>query len=187
LSTTLTKPERSVLAECEAVIERGQDTFIEVGNALLRIRNERLYRSEFGTFQEYCETRWMMSGTHAHRLIDAAEIAGNLKTHPGVSLTEKQIRPLARLEPAEQREAWKESVKSSSTGNPTAKEVEAVVNRIDPTRIRPISASSPSSTKSQSVTEAEKDSETLWLLKSYWKKATRAERTLFRAWLESNK
>ena len=125
MTTALTRPEKSVLAECEAVIERGMDSFIEVGNALLRIRNERLYRSDFGTFQEYCEARWSMSKTHANRMIDAAEVAENL-TPMGVKPTsERQLRPLVALPPVKQREAWKSAVETSATGQPTSTEVAA--------------------------------------------------------------
>ncbi len=59
-SLVLEGEEASTLAECEAVIEKGMDTFLEVGNALLRIRDERLYRVGFSTFQEYCQARWQM-------------------------------------------------------------------------------------------------------------------------------
>ena len=52
--------EICTLAECEDVINRGLATFVEVGNALLRIRDERLYRAEFGTFEAYCRQRWQM-------------------------------------------------------------------------------------------------------------------------------
>lgn len=85
MTATLSKVEKSALSECEEIVERGLVSFVEVGNALLRIRNERLYRSEFGTFQEYCEARWQMSDRHAGRMIDAAEISAHLvKTDPGV-------------------------------------------------------------------------------------------------------
>ena len=46
------------LAECEAVIERGQQTFIEVGQALMEIRDSRLYRETHATFEAYCNERW---------------------------------------------------------------------------------------------------------------------------------
>jgi hypothetical protein len=39
------------VAECEAVLQRGLATFIEVGAALLRIRDGRLYRDTHKTFR----------------------------------------------------------------------------------------------------------------------------------------
>jgi len=99
----LATTDQCALAECEAIIERGRDTFIEVGNALLRIREERLYRAEFGTFQEYCEAKWGMSKTHANRLIDAAEIAENLTPTGVTPSSERAARPLKSLPPRVQR------------------------------------------------------------------------------------
>jgi hypothetical protein len=109
--TKITRPEQSVLAECEAIVERGMDSFIEVGNALLRIRNERLYDKKpghagFATFQEYCEARWNMSRIHAHRMIEVAEVAENLLPIGNTPASESVVRPLAALPPAQQREAW---------------------------------------------------------------------------------
>ena len=38
----LSEIERGELEECESVIERGQKTFIEVGNALSKIRDGKV-------------------------------------------------------------------------------------------------------------------------------------------------
>jgi hypothetical protein len=38
--------EARTLAECEGVIGRGLETFLEVGNALFKIRDGRLYRPD---------------------------------------------------------------------------------------------------------------------------------------------
>lgn len=139
MSTALTKPERSTLAECEEEIERGLNNFVEVGNALLRIRNERLYRSEFGTFQEYCETRWSMSRGQAYRMIEAAEVVENLSPIGDKPISESAIRPLVQLPPLVQQKVWKKAVASSSTGQPTAREVAAAVEVVVPKKRESIS------------------------------------------------
>ena len=77
---TLLLAESLTLAECEAVIERGLQTFVEVGNALLTIRDGRLYRAIAGTFEDYCRERWNMSRPRAYQLIDAAMTVNNLST-----------------------------------------------------------------------------------------------------------
>lgn len=133
--TILAKTEKSALVECEEIIERGLVSFVEVGNALLRIRNERLYREGFGTFQEYCETKWEMSRIHAHRMIDAAEVAGNLLPKGNIPQSERVARPLAQLEPEQQQEAWDEAVAASPTGKPTAAHVKLIVEK----NLRPVS------------------------------------------------
>jgi hypothetical protein len=57
------------------VIERGRQTFIEVGNALAAIRDGRLYQATHRSFEAYCRERWGMSRTHADRQIAAARRA----------------------------------------------------------------------------------------------------------------
>ena len=54
----MTKRERSRLGKLETTIDRGLQSFFEVGAALKEIRDSRLYRDEHGTFEDYCQTRW---------------------------------------------------------------------------------------------------------------------------------
>ncbi|HLF43230.1 MAG TPA: hypothetical protein VJA46_06860 [Acidimicrobiia bacterium] len=121
------------LAECEAIIERGLETFVEVGQALLIIRDNRLYRETHKTFESYCDERWDMSRVHAHRLIGASEVIRVLPigNTPQAPSNEAQARALAPLKgaPDLMAEAWAEAV-SESDGKPTAKVVsEAVAKR----------------------------------------------------------
>ena len=57
-SEELTLLETGMLTDCEEVIEQGMETFFEVGDALLKIRDCRLYRESHATFDEYCRDRW---------------------------------------------------------------------------------------------------------------------------------
>ncbi len=47
----LSTGERAVLIRAEATIERGLTSFIAVGEALSEVRDSRLYREEYGTFE----------------------------------------------------------------------------------------------------------------------------------------
>lgn len=127
--TDLSTVERDELARYEKTIERGLETFVKVGNALLAIRRDRLYRVTHATFEEYCVGRWQMTRAYADRLIGAAEVVGNL-TPIGVVLptTESQARPLTKLEPEQQIEAWQEAVETAPNGKVTAAHVERVVD-----------------------------------------------------------
>ena len=176
----LSRTEQAVLAECESIVERGMESFIEVGNALLRIRNERLYRAEFGTFQEYCEAKWQMSDRHAHRLIDAAEIAGTLKTDQLVS--ESQVRPLAPLEPAQQREAWQAAVEAAPNGKPTAKQVTAAVEKVTLSKWEPGQVEPPAESS-----ESDVESDSLFQLKRIWKRTNKKDRAAFLKWAQPTK
>ena len=86
--------ERTDLANCEEVIDKGLRTFVEVGTALLTIRDRRLYRAQHGTFEDYCQGRWGMSRPRAYQMIDAATVVGNLSTIVDkFPTTESQARP----------------------------------------------------------------------------------------------
>lgn len=128
----LSDAESVRLGELEDTIRHGLDTFLEVGTALLEIRESRLYRDKYLTFKDYCLKQWGLSKPHAYRLISAAEVCQNLCQEVGpmgpIPNNERQIRPLAALEPAKQREAWEEAVVESN-GKPTAKVVQAIVDR----------------------------------------------------------
>jgi len=97
--TPLAPIEQTKLAELERVIERNLKTFYEVGNALLQIRDDRLYRATHGTFEEYCKEKWGLKQTRAYQLMDAAKTIGNLESSTIVEVpkTESQTRPLTSL------------------------------------------------------------------------------------------
>lgn len=121
-TATLTVAEADQLADCEAVIAKGLQTFIEVGQALLTIRDNRLYRTSYGTFEEYCRKTWGMSKTHANRVIDSAEVAEVLTPIGVTPATESQARELAPLkdDPNAMRAVW-ETANDRTDGKPTAK------------------------------------------------------------------
>jgi hypothetical protein len=96
--------DQEALADCEAVIERGLAPFVEVGQALLRIREERLYRGTHKSFDDYCRERWQWSKGHANRQIEAAQVVQNLTPIGVTPKNEAQARELAPLPPEQQRE-----------------------------------------------------------------------------------
>jgi len=123
--------EATRLQALESTIERGLHTFVEVGTALLEIRDSRLYRTTHGTFEDYCRERWGFTDRRARMLMSAAEVATNLETGPIVPVlpvTESQARPLTSLEPDAQREAWARAVETAPNGRVTAAHVQSVVD-----------------------------------------------------------
>lgn len=76
----LTVEENKKLDWLEAVIEKGKKTFIDVGMALTEIRDNRLYRKSFDTFEAYCQERWNFSRQFASLQIQSAELAQSLST-----------------------------------------------------------------------------------------------------------
>lgn len=120
--------EAKRLIELERVIERGQQTFIEVGNALAEIRDSRIYRNSHKTFEDYCRERWGWSRIQVHRTIEAAKIDGVLPMGNKPN-SERQARPLAKLPPEQQPEAWEKAQEMAKEENKpvTAKHVEKAV------------------------------------------------------------
>lgn len=96
---TITPAEKARLSELEQVIQKGKDTFVEVGNALGEIRDARIYRDDFKSFEEYCKTRWGFSRQNAHEMIVAAEVSGNLSGTPDTPqiTSVSQARPLTLM------------------------------------------------------------------------------------------
>jgi DNA modification methylase len=88
------KPAAGRLRELEAVIERGKQTYMQVGAALSEIREQRLYRQlRYRTFEEYCRSRWNWSRSYVNRQIRAYRHLVPLGTNTPVN--ERQAR--ARL------------------------------------------------------------------------------------------
>jgi hypothetical protein len=108
------------LAAHEATIERGLTTFVEVGEALLAIRDERLYRDSHGTFEEYCRERWGFSDSRARQLIGAAQTVTNV-TAAGLPApsNEAQARELSRIPEEDRADVWAKAVEQTG-GKPTA-------------------------------------------------------------------
>src|SRR5262245_4111251 len=76
----LNELEQTELAECEAVIERGQRTFVEVGQALMTIRDSRLYRETHASFESYVKERWQLSRDYANNIITSAKVTAVLSS-----------------------------------------------------------------------------------------------------------
>lgn len=91
------------LEQLEAVIERGLATFVEVGEALLEIRDSRLYRETHATFDAYCQQRWGIHRSRGYQLMEAAKVVRLLSSaDAGMSTavdipSETVVRPLVAL------------------------------------------------------------------------------------------
>lgn len=126
-----TEQDSVALQYHEQVIEKGLETFYEVGQSLMFIRENRLYRKEFKTFEEYCQEKWGRSRSWANKVIKASEVVGFLGNGENFPQNQGQAQPLTKLQtPEQQNEAWSNAVANSETGKPTAKEVDAEVKKL---------------------------------------------------------
>jgi hypothetical protein len=127
--------------------------FFEAGKALTELRDRRLYRSTHKTFEEYCRVRpwrWRShrfahSRQQSNYLIAAAGVYENLTTigcqnvanenlttngSQILPTSERQVRPMTKLEPQEQQEVWLRAVELAGGKVPTGRIVKDAVQRI---------------------------------------------------------
>jgi hypothetical protein len=128
----LTEQEQSDRLHLERRVERA---FFEAGKALTELRDRRLYRSTHKTFENYCRERFGFSRRQPYHLIEAAVIFDNLveKCDRSVHIlptNEWQIRPLSKLDPDIQPEAWEQAVESANGKVPSHRIVKDAVQRI---------------------------------------------------------
>ena len=128
----LSLEEQSDFAHHESIIQHGLQTFVEVGQSLAVIRDRRLYRAQFHTFEAYCEERWRCCRSYAYRLINAASIASHLLTIGDIPkpTRESQVRPMVGLPPLEIEPIWVKAV-ALANGKPiAAKHVKSAICEI---------------------------------------------------------
>lgn len=117
------------------MIVTGRQAFLDVGNALIAIRDGKLYRDQFGTFERYCQVKWEFDRSHAYRLIRAADVLQSLSPI-GHALplpkNEAQTRPLVALPDEKRPEAWKIANELAGDSDVTAKHVASAVKSLLP-------------------------------------------------------
>jgi hypothetical protein len=128
-TSELTLQEQKDLLQLETRVERG---FYIAGLALKQIRDRKLYRQKYKTFEAYCKSRFDFTRTAARYLMGAAEVVDNLKCKQFVRIfptKESQCRPLLGLTPEIQSQVWLEAVKQASGKVPSARIVKSVLKQ----------------------------------------------------------
>ncbi|MBD2511875.1 hypothetical protein H6G91_32335 [Nostoc muscorum FACHB-395] len=153
----LSETEQRDRLHLERRVERA---FFEAGKALAELRDRRLYRSTHKTFEEYCRSRFAYTHRHVNYLIAASNVVNNIIMGTNGSqneipdemgtigsqneisdemgtngsqilpTTERQVRPLTKLEPSQQQEVWRQAVEQAGGKVPPARIVKDVVQRI---------------------------------------------------------
>lgn len=126
----LTRKEKNALEVCEEVIRTGLEEFRRVGEALQRIRDEKLYREEYDTFKEYCREKWDISSSYSYQLSQASEVAQQIESSGGNPPTiSSHAAKLHIISSEEYRiEAWEE-VQRVFGGTATAKDVQTIARK----------------------------------------------------------
>ena len=145
----VTEAESDTLHECEETIRRNLGGFLDVGRALTRIRDDRLYRAKFKRFEDYCREVWDFGKAYAYKLIAGPAVVENLAastigdgakaegggrkgegetTTPVVlPATESQVRPLTGLTPQEQVKVWQRVLDRAPRGADAVPQVTAAI------------------------------------------------------------
>ncbi len=113
------------------VVKKGQQTFIEVGNALMKIREGKQYKElNYKTFEDYCKSEFNIARRTAYQLIDAAETTENVRHGAQNELpqSERQLRELSKVPKEDQAEVWIKVQTETGKTQPTAKEIKEIIN-----------------------------------------------------------
>jgi hypothetical protein len=94
----------------------------KVGAALQEIRDQKLYKHEHGTFEDFCKDEYGFERAHAYRLIGFAEVKSTIEMSPmGDKITnERQARALTPVPEEKRVEVLEETAK---TGPVTAQRI----------------------------------------------------------------
>ena len=70
----LTDEEQKERERLEKIVEK---SFYSAGKALKDLRDKKLYRDQYPTFEEYCRVRFGFQRRHPYQLINAAAVVDN--------------------------------------------------------------------------------------------------------------
>ncbi len=141
----LTKKELALREKLEEKIFSTVRTFyIELGEALYELKENRLYKSTHRCFDDYSREVLDMAKRHADRYVQAFGVVKNLspigaengtnwsQNHPALPLpkNESQARALAGLSPEDQREVWQQAIETAPEGKITAAHVRKTVRTL---------------------------------------------------------
>ncbi len=126
--------EAQDLLHLERQVERG---LYQSWKALAEIRERRLYRSKYKTFEQYCQDRFGYTRAAASYKIAASAVVDNLLTNglqksemDLMPTSERQVRPMVGLSPSQQAEVWQEAVETAGGKIPSGRIVKDIVQRI---------------------------------------------------------
>lgn len=100
-------------------LKRFLDAYIDLGKFLAEIRDLRLYREDFKTFESYCRTELEIARSTAYGYISDYEVATKLSEISDISKLTREVhlRPMVTL-PAPEREKAMELLKTKVAAEP---------------------------------------------------------------------
>lgn len=126
----LNTDEKIELLKQEKIVRDGRETFVKVGMALEVIRDRKLYRQTYGTFEEYCQEKWKFSRQYASQLITGAAAVKALP--PSLSRIVDNPRVAAELAKVPEKSREEVVRKAKASGKPvTGKAIKEKAKEVD--------------------------------------------------------
>jgi hypothetical protein len=177
--TLLSTSERSRLTELESIIKKGLPIFLETGRALLEIRDRRLYRGDYPTFEKYCSEKLGMSRSRAYQLMQHVEVQKNLSTvvdKDNLPIEERVTRSLSRWLPDRQIETYQRALKIASGKKITSQHIAKATHEWKLEHLGP--------NKEKDYIHQYRQGAILRKLKYFWKEAEAPQREKFLRWIK---
>jgi hypothetical protein len=112
----------SRLATLEIEIENG---IRSVGQSLIEIQNDKLYKANHSTFESYCKERWGFSDRYARTLIESEKVKAKIGTIvPVLNLKTSHLSEISKIPEKQQAQVTAEVLERCEAENrePTAKD-----------------------------------------------------------------
>lgn len=140
----LSEEERRLFVFHEKGIMGNMKPVLEIGERLMYIRDEKLYREECDSFEEYVTIVFQFTYSFANNLIKTYKMQNAIRTAIYNRVTSNsdvvcyrprksswQLRELSRLKTKELRaEAWTMAVDAADGGNPTKRQIDAAITSL---------------------------------------------------------
>jgi hypothetical protein len=117
-------------------IQAGLNAFQRAGKKLIRIRDERLYREEYDTFEDFCRATLGKSKTYVNNVIQGYELIQALIAQGETVLpdSERLARQLAKYPKGDRKFIWKRAVQIAGRKKPSYKLLRQAATEIVPSR-----------------------------------------------------
>jgi hypothetical protein len=117
-------------------IQAGLNAFQRAGKKLIRIRDERLYREEYDTFEDFCKATLGKSKTYINNVIQGYELIQALIAQGETVLpdSERLARQLAKYPKGDRKLIWKRAVQIAGRKKPSYKLLRQAATEIVPTK-----------------------------------------------------
>jgi hypothetical protein len=117
-------------------IQAGLNAFQRAGKKLIRIRDERLYREEYDTFEDFCKATLGKSKTYINNVIQGYELIQALIAQGETVLpdSERLARQLAKYPKSDRNSIWKRAVQIAGQKKPSYKLLRQAATEIVPSK-----------------------------------------------------